>query len=95
MPPGEHLRAFRHCHVGSYVVSLGGSSVFSLANLEAAINHLLALTPARPCSVQIVLVPEHHSSFNDWPPPLHLCLHDDLHHICALQSVSGEGPQLA
>ena len=39
------------------MVSLGGLSVFSLVDLEAAIDHLLALTPAPP-SVDIVLAPD-------------------------------------
>ena len=91
-PPGEHLHAFCHHHVGSYVVSLSGSPVFSLTALEAAIACLYALTPT-PLSVEIVLALEHRSSFNDQPPPIHLHLHD-LCCICALQLVSGEGMTL-
>ena len=91
-PPGERLRAFHHHHVGSYVVSIGGSSIFSLADLKATVDHLLALSPAPP-SVEIVLAPKHRSSFDDCPPPLHLRL-QDLCRVCALQSVSGEGMTL-
>ena len=66
--------------------------MFSLHDHEAALAHLLALNPVPP-SVDIVLVPEHWSSFDDWPSPLHLHLHD-LCHVCALQLVSGEGMTL-
>ena len=63
-PPSERLCAFCHRHVGSYVVSLGGSPVFSLADLKAAMVCLLALTLTPP-SVDIVLAPEHCSLFDD------------------------------
>ena len=91
-PPSERLCAFWPQHDESYVASFGGLHIFSLPNLVATIDCLLALTPVPP-SVQVVLVPEHHSSFDNWPPPLHLHL-QVLCHGCALQMVSGEGVTL-
>ena len=73
-------------------MSLGALCVFSLTNLETTLDHLLALNPVPP-SVKIVLVPEHRSSFDNQPSPLYFHLHD-LHHVCAFQSVSGEGMTL-
>ena len=68
---------------------MDGTPVFSMSDLTNVIDHLLLQTPV-PTTVDLVLAPEHCSTFADCPSPLHLCMHD-LHHICALQSISGEG----
>jgi hypothetical protein len=86
---GRSLRMFRRQFVGSYVVSVNDVPVFSLSDVESVLDRLHAL-PSPPATIELVLAPERRSDFDDRPSPLHLRMHD-LCHVCALQSVSGEG----
>ena len=85
----QSLRSFRKKYLGSYVVSINDEPVFSVADVARIAERLRAL-PTVPDTVPVVLAPERTADFDDRPPPLHLRMHD-LRHVCALQSVSGEG----
>jgi hypothetical protein len=88
-PIGHSLHASRSKFTGSYIVSVNDSPVFSITDVTRIIDSLHD-SPGRPSQVEIVLAPERHSDFDNHPSPLHLHMRD-LQHICALQSVSGEG----
>jgi hypothetical protein len=88
-PVGHSLRGSCSKFTGSYIVSINDSPVFSIANVTQIIDGLCN-DPDCPSQVELILAPECRSDFNDHPSPLHLHMHD-LRHICALQSVSGEG----
>jgi hypothetical protein len=49
-----------------------------------------ALPPPPPDTIEIEIAPERKADLKDKATPLHLRL-NDLHRICALQSVAGEG----
>ena len=86
---GHRIGAFRRKYVGSYVVSVNGSPVFSVADIDSALQRLQALEDP-PSHVDFVFAPERRAEFDSRPTPLHLRL-ADLRHVCALQSVVGEG----
>jgi hypothetical protein len=85
-----NLRTFRRKFLGSYVVSIDDTPVFSLADTHAVLDRLQSLeTP--PKSIRIVLAPERKELASDSrSPPLHLQL-SSLRHIAALNAVPGEG----
>ena len=86
---GHTLHAFCHKYLGSYLVSMNGHPVYSPSDVDAILTHLGRVSPQLDM-VELVLAPECAADFDDYPSPLHLCL-NDLCHVCALQSISGEG----
>ena len=85
---GRSLRAFKRQFLGSYLVSVDGTPVFSLTDIEQVLTRL-ASSPSPPASVDFLLAPERRSDHDDRPGPLHLRLHD-LRHVCAIRSIAGE-----
>ena len=88
-PVGRSLRATRREFVGSYVVSLDDSPIFSMDDVTATLTRLSSLE-APPATVELVLAPERRSELTSRPGPLHLRM-NDLRRVCALQLVAGEG----
>ena len=86
---GSSLCAFHHQQLGSYVVSIADVPVFSVSDIDSCVSRLLLQLPV-PATVAIVLALECRSAFDDHPALLHLHMHE-LHRICALRLVSGEG----
>jgi hypothetical protein len=86
---GHSLRAFRRQFLGSYIVSIDSVPVFSEADIDSALDRLRAVS-ILPATIELVLAPDRRSDFDARPSPLHLRM-NDLRHICALQSISGEG----
>jgi len=86
---GFTLCSARHQLIGSYVVSINNTPIFSLDD----IHHVLlqySSSDHSPTTLEAMVAPECASNFDDQSQPLHLCLHD-VCHIAALQSLDGEG----
>ena len=84
------LRQFRSRFIGSYIVAIDDTPVFSLDDVHSTLDNLASLeTP--PSSVKVSLAPERQESrsASSRPAP-HLNLHA-LQRITALNTVPGEG----
>jgi hypothetical protein len=68
---------------------VNGHPIYNLSDVDAILTHLGWVTPQLDMD-ELVLASEHAADFDDCPSPLHLCL-NNLQHVCALQSISGEG----
>jgi len=84
-PIGFSLRSAWRQLLGSYVVSINNTPIFTTADIDQLLSSLQRLDSI-PTTVELVLAPDRSSAFDNHPPPLHLHLHD-LHHIHALQSM--------
>lgn len=87
------IKSFRNRFKGAYVVSVDDEPVFSVDDIDKAIDQLRS-SKSPPGTITVELAPERVSDADDRPSPLHLRI-NDLRHICALQSVAGEGMSAA
>ena len=89
LPVGNRSRKFRSDNVGSYIVSIDDTPVFSIADIDAVLDRLRS-SPVPPATLHVELAKERRTDHNPRATPLHLRMHD-LQRVCALQSVAGEG----
>jgi hypothetical protein len=84
------LSTFRKRFLGSYIIAIHGTPVFSSSSIQELLTELCH-SPSNPMMVDVVLAPERKTDLRaDRNPSLHLRLHD-LRHICALRSVPDTG----
>ena len=88
-PSGHKIRAFRKHYLGSYVLSIADTPVFTLEDIDLVYQKLLASSDS-PTTVPIVLAPARKSDFDSRESALHLRV-SDLRRVAALRAVSGEG----
>ena len=67
-PHQMSLRHFKCNYLGSYLVSIGNTPVFSIADVDQELACLKQL-PSPPDSVSLVLAPEHKTDFSEHPAP--------------------------
>jgi len=89
-PVGFHTtHSFKSQFIGAYIVSLNDSPIFDVQDIDAIVDRLASSATA-PDTVVLELAPEQHSEEKTHESPLHLRM-QDIHQVCALQSVAGEG----
>jgi hypothetical protein len=89
LPVGVRMKRFRSRFVGAYIVSVDGCPVFSIDDIHDVISKF-GSSDAAPATVHVELAMERKADHSSRLTPLHLRMHD-LQHVCALQSVAGEG----